>query len=48
MIDEPGTELSLPGFMYDEDVKMVKKGIKIRKNIMSIIDLEDGRMLYYA
>ena len=29
MIDEPGTELSLPGFMYDEDVKMVKKGIKI-------------------
>ncbi len=29
MIDEPGTELSLPGFMYDEDVKMAKKGIKI-------------------
>lgn len=27
MIDEPGTELSLPGFMYDEDVKMVKNCI---------------------
>ena len=37
MIDEPGTELSLPGFMYDEDVKMVKKGIKILGMIILVL-----------
>ena len=29
MIDEPGTELSLPGFMYDEDVDAT---LKVDKN----------------